>query len=242
MLHRLELVALSELERRGWPDNAKRHDLPGVQASIRRFGYQDPVMIEPASGKVAKGHGRLEALRLLRDAGRPEDWGNRPWPPRGVLLREDGDWLVPVVFGPPLPDAGEARAYVVADNRQVELGGWDPELLARWLQEIQEAGGEEALAGVGYGEDDLAALLRTLEGVPDGGLTPEDKLPQYAGAEVKQVVLYFAGPEYESVIDRMRLLMARAGVANHSELFLRMLEHYAATGPGEAPAAGAAVA
>ena len=45
------------------------------------------------------------------------------------LKEEDGDWLVPVVSGVNIESEKDALAYLVADNRLVELGGWNaPEL------------------------------------------------------------------------------------------------------------------
>ena len=55
--------------------------------------------------------------------------------PQGVQVADDGQWLVPVQRGIAFRDEGEAQAYLVADNRHVELGGWDDSMLADVLLE-----------------------------------------------------------------------------------------------------------
>jgi hypothetical protein len=65
---------------------------------------------------------------------------------------------VPVVRGVNLPDE-EAEAYAIADNRLVELGGWDDETPAEVLSDLAAS---EGLEGVGFDEDDLDELLVAL--------------------------------------------------------------------------------
>lgn len=67
--------------------NPKRHATGQVQGSIGRFGLAAPPVLDDRTGRLVAGHGRIEALRAMRDAGQN--------PPDGI--RADGDmWLIPV--------------------------------------------------------------------------------------------------------------------------------------------------
>lgn len=82
-----------------YPGNAKRHDLEGIRASLRRRGQYRVAVVQASSGYVIAGNGMLEAARL-------EGWAE--------LAAMDLD-----------VDDTEARRIVLADNRLQELGGYD---------------------------------------------------------------------------------------------------------------------
>jgi DNA modification methylase len=86
--------------------NARTHSerqIAQIAASIRSFGFTNPILID-ADGGVVAGHGRLEAARQLGMASVP-------------TIRLDH------------LSAAEKRAYVIADNRLAELAGWDRDML-----------------------------------------------------------------------------------------------------------------
>jgi len=125
--------------------NPKRHDQATLGASITRFGYIEPIVLDERTGKLVAGHGRLAQLRQRRTAGEA--------PPEGVEVDADGNWLAPVVRGWGSRDDAEAEAYLLASNRTTELGGWDPDLLADALEAATD------LTGIGWDDDDLRQLL-----------------------------------------------------------------------------------
>lgn len=151
-------VPLDELLESGHPGNPKAHDIPTVMASIRRFGFADPVIRDERTGRIAAGHGRTLALAEIRDAG-----GD---PPEGIT----GKWEVPVYVGWASKDDTEAEAALVALNRTTELGGWDDQALADLLGQLSEV--EAGWDGVGYGQDDLDALRRRIDVAAAEGLDP----------------------------------------------------------------------
>lgn len=144
---RVEYVPLTELRR--WPRNPKRHDLGSLHSSVSRFGFVNPILINEASGLILAGHGRLDTLQQRKAAGES---------PPGNVRKNGNDWLIPVVRGVELTDE-EAEAYSVADNRLVELGGWDDQVLSEVLADLAAGPG---LDGVGFDEEDLDALLAEL--------------------------------------------------------------------------------
>lgn len=146
---RIELVALTEIAR--WPRNPKRHDLDEIEASLRRFGFIDPIVFDEGTKRIVAGHGRAETLERMRDRGLP--------PPRRVRVRDDGEWCAPVLRGVAFENEREAEAYLVASNRLVELGGWDDAGLAAILEDQRAI---DALEGTGFDASALDELLGDL--------------------------------------------------------------------------------
>lgn len=149
----IEYVSLAELRR--WPRNPKGHALGTLHESYDRFGYVMPMLLDERTGKLAVGHGRLDALQQRKAAGRQAPGGIRA---------SDGAWSVPVVRGVFFENDAEMDAYIIADNRLTELGGWDEPGLAAILADL--AVEEEGLRGIGYDKDDLDALLASLASEP----------------------------------------------------------------------------
>jgi len=50
------------------PANARLHgerNLDAIQASLRRFGQAEPLVLNARTGRLVAGHGRLQAMRRL---------------------------------------------------------------------------------------------------------------------------------------------------------------------------------
>jgi DNA modification methylase len=87
-----------------------RHQIRQIAASIKTFGFTNPVLIDHNDTIIA-GHGRVEAAKLL------------------------GIEKVPTIRLESLTDA-QIRAYVLADNRLAEKAGWEKSILAIELQHL----------------------------------------------------------------------------------------------------------
>lgn len=108
-----------------------QHQIEQIAASLREFGWTNPVLVDAAGGIVA-GHGRVRAAELV------------------------GAQEVPVVRVAGLsPD--QVRAYVIADNQLALNAGWDRQLLQGELALLKQAGFD--LDVLGFGAVDLAELL-----------------------------------------------------------------------------------
>lgn len=142
----VEYMPLSEIV--GADINPKDHDIGQIYQSIKRFGFTQPIMMNENTGKLLAGHGRLQTLQTMKQAG--EKVPNR-------IKEKDGEWLVPVLKGISFEDDMEAQAYLIADNRLTELGGWNTGELIDELQQLVENG--LSLDGVGYDFDDLENLV-----------------------------------------------------------------------------------
>jgi hypothetical protein len=129
--------------------NPKNHSIPELRQSIGRFGFAEAIVVDGRTGRLVAGHGRVEALQAIRQAGAEA--------PTGVQVDELEQWLVPVQTGWSSRDDAEAQAFLVAANRLTETGGWQEAALAELLTDI--VGTSQGLEGVGYSEKDIAALL-----------------------------------------------------------------------------------
>jgi hypothetical protein len=146
------------------PKNPKGHSLDEIEASMDRFGFIEPVLLDERTGKLVGGHGRLEALG--------QRWGRGDAPPAGVVVDGDGTWLVPVVRGWSSADDREAEAALVALNQLTTKGGWaDPAGLHDILDGLRHGPG---LDGVGFTPVDVDSLLASIR-PPE----PPEEFPAY---------------------------------------------------------------
>lgn len=122
-----------------------------IAASIKEFGFLNPVIIDGENGIVA-GHGRVMAAKKL------------------------GMDEVPVVEASHLTEA-QRRAYVIADNRLALDAGWDEEMLRVEFAELEGLGFDLDLTG--FTPEEIGALgfdndsaLDAMPSLPDGDKEP----------------------------------------------------------------------
>jgi DNA modification methylase len=118
-----------------------------IAGSIQEFGFTNPVLIGTDNDIIA-GHGRVMAAKKL------------------------GISKVPCIRLGHLTDA-QKKAYIIADNKLALNAGWDEELLAIELTELNEE--EFDLGLTGFSEEEIAELLNQEE---VEGLTDEDEAPE----------------------------------------------------------------
>jgi DNA modification methylase len=128
--------------------NPKNHDLDALHESFSRFGFVMPLLKNMTTGRLTVGHGRLEELQRAKEGGQE--------PPKNIKV-EGEEWLVPVIEGHSFKDDTEAEAYLLADNRLVEVGGWTNEELVPILKDLRD---RQALAGTGYTTEEVDKYIR----------------------------------------------------------------------------------
>lgn len=180
---RLEYVLLDDLL--GWERNPKDHDLPSIKTSMKRFGFTAPVMLDERTGRLVAGHGRLDSLKELRQAGEA--------PPLRVVVR-DGKWFVPVIRGIYFNSDAEVEAYLIADNQLTIAGGWDTARLGAIMQDLEKLG-EGAFDGLGFDQSEIDAILSNLANGGGG-----DKADQQREAARRTLAEMFIVPPF-SVLD-----------------------------------------
>lgn len=222
-MHRIEFVALEEVLR--WPRNPKTHDEAGMDASLERFGFVQPLIIDEATKQLVAGHGRLEALQRRFKAGKP---------PPGRVVKKGDSWQVPVVRGITFKDTTDAELYLIADNRLTEAGGWNDAALSEMLGRL----GSEKLEGTGFEWEDVEALYRRTAssmqvdtsgvggGTESGGLEDGSMPPTYSSAEIKQVVIRFSKEQYPAVVARLEQAAELMGLTSNTDVVQKLVADF----------------
>lgn len=137
--------------------NARTHgeaQVAQIAASVREWGFTNPVLIDEEGGIIA-GHGRVLAAMRLSLVEVPT-----------ITLRG----LTPT----------QKRAYVLADNKLALNAGWDAEMLALELNDLIDGGFDMALTGFAHEEIEelLAGAMEGGTGI-GGGEGPPDSFNEY---------------------------------------------------------------
>ena len=130
------------------PRNARTHpkrQIEQIVASIRAFGFTNPVLVEP-SGKVIAGHGRLLAAKQI------------------------GMAEIPVIELGGLSEA-QARALRLADNKIALNAGWDVEILKLELGDLALPEFEMDLSLTGFSGGEIDVILKGQDD-PDDEVIP----------------------------------------------------------------------
>lgn len=212
---RVEYTALSELQ--AAKRNPKNHDLDSIRASLERFGVAAvAAVLNEKDGHMVAGHGRCTVLRAMHEEGVKA--------PARVNVREDGEWLVPVLRGVSFDTEQEAEAFLLADNRIGEAGGWDEVNLKALLSDLSDG---DAVDGIGWSSEEINELLN-IGGAADPyiGPTLDEYFETYQQNEIKQIVLYFPADEYALVLRRLARAMEKEFISSHTEAFVAMLDAF----------------
>jgi DNA modification methylase len=136
--------------------NARTHSdeqVAQIAASIREWGWTVPVLVDE-TGMIIAGHGRVLAAARL------------------------GIGEVPVTVARGWSEA-QKRAYVIADNKLTDNGGWDQALLTVEVADLASMGFDLPL--IGFSEADLVRLTGS-----NSGLTDPDEAPEPPAVPVVQ--------------------------------------------------------
>lgn len=131
--------------------NARTHSesqVAQIAASIKEFGFLSPILIAE-DNTILAGHGRLAAARKL------------------------GLKQVPCVKESHLTET-QRRAYIIADNKLSLNAGWDEDMLAIELSELQ--GADFDLDLLGFDESELAGIFEEDKEVKDDDFDVEKEL------------------------------------------------------------------
>jgi site-specific DNA-methyltransferase (adenine-specific) len=117
-----------------------------IAASIREFGWTNPILLDGENGIIA-GHGRVLAAQKL------------------------GETQVPTIELSHMDD-NQKRAYIIADNKLALNAGWDDAMLALEIGDLKDAGFDLGLTG--FSPDEIAALNpEVIEGLTDEDAVPD---------------------------------------------------------------------
>lgn len=135
-------------------NNARSHSdaqVTQIAASIREFGWTNPILTDGANGIIA-GHGRLMAAKKLK-------------------LEK-----VPVIELSHLTDV-QKRAYVLADNKLALISGWDENLLGFELNALKLE--EFDMDLLGFTSEEIVQFTGAEDPEEDDGSEAEDDGIEY---------------------------------------------------------------
>lgn len=150
-MNKAKMEKLEDLE--PFFNNSRRHPENQVKAlanSIDEFGFAGEIIVR--GNTIAKGHGCVEALKLLVQQGKKiypipgHKGGAKPFPPGKVPVMDATGW-----------SDQQLEAYVHVDNRVFELGITDVESLREGVRRLQL--NEFDLSGLGFDSLTLDALF-----------------------------------------------------------------------------------
>jgi len=127
-----------------------------IAASIREFGWTNPILIDGENGIIA-GHGRVLAAHKL------------------------GEMEVPTIELSHMSE-NQKRAYIIADNKLALNAGWDNEILAFEISDLKDAG--FAIDKLGFDESELDELFGNKKD-DENIYTQKINTPVYEPSEIK---------------------------------------------------------
>ena len=134
--------------------NARTHSrkqIDQVRKSIRAFGFITPVLTDK-DGVIIAGHARIQAAIA------------------------EGLPSIPCVRVDHLT-TDEIRAYMLADNKHAENAGWDQELLAQELSDLNLTMPDLEFDAIGFSIGEVDSLIAGLAPLEDGD-PADDRLPK----------------------------------------------------------------
>lgn len=133
---KFERVALSEIV--PYARNSRTHSaeqIKQIQASIREFGFVNPILIDGNKNIIA-GHGRV------------------------IAAKAEGMQDVPCVLVEHLTEA-QKKAYIIADNKLALNAGWDNEMLMAEIEELGAIGFDAEMTG--FSGSELRELFKNCD-------------------------------------------------------------------------------
>lgn len=150
--------------------NARTHSkaqIKQIVASIREFGFTNPILIDPDSVIIA-GHGRLRAAREL------------------------GLGEVPTITLAGLSEA-QKRALRLADNKIALGAGWDLDILRVELADLSALDLDIDLSLTGFSVGEIDVLLATGSDPDDEALPAVPSEPRVRSGQIWQLGEHFVG-------------------------------------------------
>ena len=189
-------------------DNPKQHDIVSLIVSFERYGFLGAITTDGRT--ILSGHGRLAAVRLMKEEGMPA--------PKNIQVEGD-KWFVPVIVNQldVVEDQRDTEqiAASISMNRIQEIGGYDHSKLAKNIEKVAKES-KEALRGTGFIAKNLERLLWEIDAkkeyakrmeaeiLESGGESTEETAEDVMGARSMQ--LHFNRAEYDQFVANLDII------------------------------------
>lgn len=181
----LEVVYVETAQIIPYVNNPREHSeeqITHLAASIKEFGFTNPILIDETETVIA-GHGRLMAAKRV------------------------GLEQVPTIMLKGLTEA-QRKAYVIADNQMGLTSSWDDNLLKVTLQELNELDFDLTLLGWG---DSVPEFVEAPDyGILDDE-DLEGQLDEMAGGVKKAIQIEFEAEHYEEAQELVKFWRDQGG-------------------------------
>ena len=160
-------------------NNSRTHSdeqVTQVAASIKEFGFTNPILIDENNGIIA-GHGRLMAAKKLK-------------------LEQ-----VPTITLAGLSDA-QRKAYVIADNKLALNAEWDFDLLKIEIESLQED--DFKLDLLGFDVDELNGILGFDDIAEEDEEEPEQDYEDKYKEQYGVIIMCKSAEEQEKIFNKMQ--------------------------------------
>jgi ParB-like chromosome segregation protein Spo0J len=172
-----------------------------IAASIKEFGFLNPVIIDGNNGIVA-GHGRVLAAQKL------------------------GMAEVPVIEASHLTEA-QRRAYVIADNRLALDAGWDEEMLRVEFEELEALGFDLELTGFSSFETDYTKTSESNDNLFEtDDEVKEKKEPSKTDDGYAEFAIVLTVENKKRFTDALNIIKKDHGISSSEEALMVMCNEY----------------
>lgn len=199
----VRLVAVSSLKPH--PNNPREHTEDQVDlivSAIRKFGFAVPVLVDE-DNMILSGHGRVQAAKKLK-------------------MRR-----VPVINVSNLTDE-QKKAFLIADNKLTERGGWNDEALGSLVVELHSSGFDLGVLGL-----DPPQVHGYLSGERTGFLEGENGQDEDEGeergtitrvSEFVQLNFTLTGDQRKMIMNVLKREAARRGLQTSAEALVALCQ------------------
>jgi hypothetical protein len=204
---RYEVVPIDQVQPH--PDNPRQGDTEAIGESVETNGWYGAIVAQRSTGNILVGNHRWLALQAKQALAVPVIW-----------MDVDDD---------------RARRILLADNRTGDRAAYDEVGLLALLEDM--AASPDALAGTGYGMDELEDLRAVLDEVPT--VTPTTNGAHYAETPEEEEERVSSLGQNSRNIAGLRELVVVLPLERHGEALARIAELRKAA--GEETSSGAVV-
>jgi hypothetical protein len=215
-----EIGKISDLKRADYnPRQISEWAKEALRKSMMKFGDLSGIVVNIRTGRIVGGHQRVslfdQAWRITKQTVIKDDVGTVA---EGLIATPYGNWSYREVDW----DETLEMAANIAANKHGGL--WDINKLRNLTGKIKDADSQLVMF---TGLEDTMLENMGIQKAPEKKVEDADyKMKRFLENDIKQIVLYFATEEYNSVLQRLSAIMEEKKLEENTSTFLFLLDHY----------------